>query len=664
MELLNVSPTLPQRLPSGWKRFALLMRPSPQMTPDKWASLNRTYPQSAAIPGPRDPYLTPYIVPVECAVDEGRSKRIVFMTASQSGKTECLLDLIGSRLDQRPAPIIYCGPNKQFCVEQVEPRIMNLLDEAPPLASKVARGKRMTKTRKTIAGVSLRLAHAGSSAALKSDPAALALVDEYDEMLSNIKGQGDPLGLIERRGDTYPDFVCVVTSTCKRGMVQPVHDEKSGLDFWGPAPTEDVCESPIWALWQEGTRHHWCWPCPHCDEYFIPRFDVLRFPEGKPAMEAARGAYIECPHCGGVVEEANKALMNQRGRYVAPGQTIDRDGTVSGDPPERSTISFWVSGLASPFVTIGDRVRSYLEAVALGDDAMIQTAMNAGFGELYAPGGRDIREWQQVASRRHLHRFGEVPVNAMKLSAAVDVQKNGLFYSIRGWGARASSWQIESGELVGLTNEPEVWNDLANVLLQGFGGMTISLALIDSGYRPNKPDEGPINIVYDFCRRFHRFCKPTKGYDQLSAPIMRGKAKVTIPGRKLPSTLELVRLDTDFWKSRLHERLAWPDDQPGGFVLSADATDDYCKQLVSEVRKVTPSGRPQWVPISRRNHFLDVESMNEAAGHLLAAQKIPLGSRRPRDDEDDAPTPKAPAPPPVFDPRKLMSGFASRINRS
>ena len=100
---------------------------------------------------------------------------------------------------------------------------IKIYNEAPPLASKVARGKRMTKTRKTIAGVSLRLAHAGSSAALKSDPAALALVDEYDEMLSNIKGQGDPLGLIERRGDTYPDFVCVVTSTCKRGMVQPVH---------------------------------------------------------------------------------------------------------------------------------------------------------------------------------------------------------------------------------------------------------------------------------------------------------------------------------------------------------------------------------------------------------------------------------------------------------
>jgi phage terminase large subunit GpA-like protein len=639
----------------------LLIRPSEQTTPDRWAVLNRTYPQSAPIPGPRDPYLTPYIIEPELVVAACGAKRIVMVTASQSGKTEMMLDIAGSRLDQKPAPILYVGPNKQFLTEQFEPRVMALLDSAPTLTNKLARGKRMTKTRKMIAGVSFRLAHAGSSAALKSDPAALALVDEYDEMLANIKGQGDPLGLVERRGDTYPDFVAVVTSTCKRGMVQPVHDDKSGLDFWAPAPPEDIYESPIWALWQEGTRHHWAWPCPHCADFFIPRFDLLRYPEGVTPIEAAKGVYIECPHCGGVVEEHHKLAMNEHGRYVAPGQSVDKHGVVTGEPPQASTISFWVSGLASPFVSFGDRVRSYLEAVALADDAMIQTAMNAGFGELYAPGGRDIREWQQVASRRQPHRFGEVPDGVLKLTAAVDVQSNGFFYSIRGWGARATSWQIESGEIVGFTNEPEVWNDLANVVLATYGDMHISLCLVDSGFRPNKPNEGPTNVVYDFCRRFRRFCKPTKGYDRLSAPVMRGKAKVTIPGGRAPVSLELVRLDTDFWKSRLMERLSWPEEQPGGFLLSADASDDYCRQIVSETRKVTPSGKAQWVTISRRNHFLDCEAMNEAAGHMLAAQKIPLGAKR--SEPVPSVVPGQPPAMPAFDPRKMMSEYAGRINK-
>ena len=106
MVSLSVSQLLPTRMPRAWRRVALLTRPSAQMTPDRWAALNRTYPQSTPIPGPRDPYLTPYIIAPELAVAECAAKRVVLVTASQSGKTEMLLDIAGSRLDQKPAPIL------------------------------------------------------------------------------------------------------------------------------------------------------------------------------------------------------------------------------------------------------------------------------------------------------------------------------------------------------------------------------------------------------------------------------------------------------------------------------------------------------------------------------------------------------------------------------
>jgi phage terminase large subunit GpA-like protein len=98
-------------------------------SPDQWAIENRTYPQSASIPGPRDPWLTPYVVAFERAVAGGEAKRVVIITASQSGKTEALLDIAGQRLDQNPAPIIYVGPNKQFLTEQFEPRVMGLVND-------------------------------------------------------------------------------------------------------------------------------------------------------------------------------------------------------------------------------------------------------------------------------------------------------------------------------------------------------------------------------------------------------------------------------------------------------------------------------------------------------------------------------------------------------
>ena len=171
---------------------------------------------------------------------------------AQMGKTDGLLDIMGARLDQRPAPILYVGPIRDFLTDQFEPRLMSLLDEAETLSAKVVRGKRMKKTLKIVAGVPVRLAHAGSSAALKSSPAALALVDEYDEMLANVKGQGDPLGLVEARGQTYVDFVMAITSMSSRGHAETERDHKSGLRCCKPAHPEAV-DSAASRLWRSGS---------------------------------------------------------------------------------------------------------------------------------------------------------------------------------------------------------------------------------------------------------------------------------------------------------------------------------------------------------------------------------------------------------------------------
>jgi phage terminase large subunit GpA-like protein len=301
--------------------LAELSRPSQKRDPAEWAADHRIYPETAGIPGPRDPWLTPYMVPVSAAVHSGKYRRVVAVTSAQSGKTDAMLDIIGARLDQRPAPIIYVGPTKEFLTDQFEPRLMSLLDEAETLKNKVVRGRRMKKTLKLVAGVRIRLAHAGSSAALKSDPAALALIDEFDEMMANVKGQGDVLGLVEARGETYADFVTAVTSTPSRGLVDTELDSESGLEFWAKADPDDL-ESPIWKLFQEGTRHHWTWPCRHCNEYFVPRFNLLRWPERSTPAQAKRDAVLTCPHCGGVHSEADKLWMNDRGAMVAPGQKV------------------------------------------------------------------------------------------------------------------------------------------------------------------------------------------------------------------------------------------------------------------------------------------------------------------------------------------------------
>lgn len=653
---------------------AALLRPAPRITPDEWAKKNRVYPETAGIPGPRDPFRTPYMIEWARAVHSGRYKRVVAVTAAQSGKTDSILDVIGARLDQRPAPILYAGPTKDFLTDQFEPRLMALFDEADSLRDKLIRGRRMKKTLKHVAGVRVRLAHAGSSAALKSDPAALALVDEYDEMAANIKGQGDALGLIEARGITYADFVTAITSTPSQGMAETEFDQESGLEFWKVADAADVA-SPIWKLWQQGTRFHWAWPCMHCDEYFIPRFKLLRWPKNATPAQARRESYIACPHCGGVLTDAeHKRAMNARGVYVAPGQKVDRDGTVTGDPPDSTTYSVWVSGLASPFVSWGQRAESYLAAYLSGDQSQIQTAINANFGELYTlSSSGSVHEWQEIMERRLPYKRGEVPNGVLRLVMGVDVQKLSLPYTIRGFGSRGTSWLIDWGQLYGHTDDDQVWSDLADLMLTPIAGLQIEKVFVDSGFRPNKPDAGDEHKVYEFVRRFPWMVTPTKGKDTMSPPYKVSKIEVKPDGKKVLGSVNLAFLSTDFFKSLLMSRIRTPMEIAGAFYVPSDIDEDYCRQIVSEVRTVNrETGKAEWVRRSRANHFLDCEALCAAAAYTLNVQRIPEGAARDQDaamqSPDPAPdrVPPSNAPPVAAAPANLRSRFAglsSTLNR-
>src|SRR6185369_17117890 len=240
----------------------------------------------------------------------------------------------------------------------------------------------------------------------------------------------------------------------------------------------------------------------------------LKWPEGSTPAQARRAAFLLCPHddCGGIIEERHKAKMNERGVYVAPGQWVDAKGIVCGEPPDSNHATFWISGLASPFVTFGERAEEYLTAVRSGDPSEIKAKVNAAFGELYAPGGGDAPAWTEVAKLRAPYVMGDLPTGVVLITCGVDVQKNRLIYVVRGWGARATSWLLEHKELWGPTDEPDVWNDLSNFLeTKEYGDQRILLTLIDSGFRPDKVERGPEHAVYEFCRRHRRLAKPSKG---------------------------------------------------------------------------------------------------------------------------------------------------------
>src|SRR6476661_4046606 len=131
--------------------------------------------------------------------------------------------------------------------------------------------------------------------------------------------------------------------------------------------------------------------------------------------------------------------MNAKGVFVAPGQSVDTDGTLRGDVPDTETASFWVSGLCSPFRTFSQRAAEYTDAQNSGDMYRVQTVVNASFGELWAPTAAGALPFEEVMKLRGSYASGIVPDGVVYLTCGVDTQGNRLVYVVRGWGARQES---------------------------------------------------------------------------------------------------------------------------------------------------------------------------------------------------------------------------------
>lgn len=564
---------------------------------DEWADQCRVLPPGSAEPGPWRSSRTPYLIPILRAAGDYRFRRVVIVMGSQMGKTEGLLNLIGWRLDDDPCPVLYISPTQRQAESISRDRLMKLLQGTPSLWGALHKGQANKLSEKWINGVRLGFGWAGSATELSSHPAGLVLVDERDRMAGDVEGEGDPVSLAEARTATFPDGKVVVCST----------------------PTLEG-GSPIWALFLEGTQFSWAWPCPECGEYFAPKLELLKWPEGCTPHRALKEARLACPECGAELEDRHRPEMNRRGRFLAPGERVNAAGEIEGEIPESDTASFWVSGLCSPWRTWGQRAKAFIEATRSKTPGRVQAVVNTALGELYRLEG-DAPDWQRVAELRAGYESGTVPDGARVLTAGVDVQKDRLVYCVRGWGVNSESWLIEHGELWGETEHTHVWGQLGDLLRRHYKGHAIKRMFIDSGFNPSG-GRGSDNQIYNFCRQHRGRAFPTKGHDRQDKPLKAAMIDVSQRGRIVKHGLQLWHLDSDYFKSWVHARVEWPAGESGAWHLAVDTDDDYCRQLVAESRLVTATGRVKWIRTREDNHFLDSESLNVAAAHSLAIHTL------------------------------------------
>jgi phage terminase large subunit GpA-like protein len=567
---------------------------------------------------------------------------------SQTSKTELLLNISGCNLDDDPSPVLYIGPTKSNVDGVIEPRVAQMLRSAKTLWVKTEKGRKAHKLVKKVAGVTLRLAWAGSPTELASQPAKIVLVDEVDRM-KPIPGEGDPVRLSAARTATYPDSLQVIASSPTAGNIEAERHPATGIWHWKLADPETEVISPVWRLWQEGTRFEWAVPCPHCGEYFVPRLRDLKWPEGATPRVARTKARVICPTCGAEIEERDKAKMNAAGHFLAPGQNVIADKVV-GELPESDTASFWISGLMSPWKSFGERAAEYVSAVRSADQEQIRTAINTEFGECYAFKG-EAPPPSQVRTRCGDYKAGELPPEKiLAITCGVDVQKTRLIYAVRAWGRALESWLIDYGEIHGETEQETVWHELAELRDRDYGDHQILRMGIDSGYRPGDKWRRPDHAVYSFCMENKR-AVPTKGRDRMLKPLSPALIDVTWRGKVLKQGLQLWHLDSDHFKSWIQQALLQPLEQRAGrFWVPSDVDEDYCLQMTAETRVQKPSGLAVWIRVRPENHYFDCEVINLAMAYSLglhrSARKAKSETTKPGEGTTppDPPAPRAPVP--------------------
>lgn len=577
------------------------------------------------------------MVPFVRACADARYSTVVGVFPTQIGKTDGVLNVVGHRLDDDPVPVLFIGPTRNNVERQIEPRFTAMVNSCDSLRRKYHNGKHQTKTHKQIAGTTFRIAWAGSATELASDPAGLAIVDERDR-IEDIPGEGDVVGMARARTPTFADGRVVVISSPTLGTVTTYIDDH-GLERWAIADADDL-QSPIWAEWQEGTRHEYAWPCPDCKAYFIPRMKLLSWPEGATPQEAFEEARLACPNCGSLIEHKHKDWMLQNGDVVAPGEWIDRRGRKHGEPAENRTYSEWASGLTSTWRSWGEMAHDWLKAARSKHPGKIQVVLNTQFCELYSLAG-EAMDWEVVAAKRRDYRFDQVPDFVQRILMTVDVQKDRLIYTIRGWGYKLESGLIRHGEIMGETEHDAVWEELAEFRDLRFEGKLVDACFIDSGYRPGDPHRRPDNQIYAFARQHRGWAYVIKGQQSQDKPAKPTRIDITLGGKTLKRGLQLWHLDTDFFKSWVISRIQWQDGEPGDWHLPLDADDDYCRQVTAETRMVKASGRVVWVRLRKANHYFDCEYMQAAGAHILGFWKL----RKPELEEEPEPEEAAPESP-------------------
>ena len=567
-----------------------VLKPRPRLTISEWADAYRVIPRGTSPePGPWRTDRAPYLRGVMDAVTDPAIETVVVMVSSQSGKSECCINILGYFVDQDPAPVLLVHPTieaiEAFSKERIDPSFR----ASPALRGKLETGKdgrgASRKSSNTIRvkhfpGGYMAMAGANAPTGLASRPIRIVLCDEVDRFPESAGVEGDPIQLAIQRTSNFHNRKIILVST-------PTIDGLSKIQDWHA----------------KGDQRQYQVPCPHCGALQVLRWERVIYKNTAGERDFEQTHYL-CEACEGRIEERHKPDMLAAGRWVAqqPGGRIASFGDLSA--------------VYSPWVRWATLAEQWCETQDSRDRRGLQEFVNLRLGQPWV-------EHQQVIAIEYLERRREyygpaLPDEVVLLTAGVDVQDDRLELEVVGWGPGKESWGVAYTTLMGDPSQPSVWQLLDGQLARSWQTqdgrrLVVACACVDSGGHHTSE-------VYGFCRaREARRVFAIKGRGGTGIPLV---GKPTRVGRQRAA---LFTLGVDELKGALMSRLQLDHEGPGHchFPRETERGYDqaYFQGLLSEKLVVVQRAgtkRREWKQIYDRNEPLDCRVYATAALEILS----------------------------------------------
>lgn len=564
------------------------------------------------------------------AVDSGKWNRVMLLGPVQSGKTLTGYVIPAMHgLFELGETTIGGLPDKNIAGDKWHEDLLPAIERSKyakhlPSRGSGSRGGKVVDSIQFGNGVTLKWMSKGGGDAMRSGfTARIVVITELDKMdtAGESSREADPVSQIEARTRHY-------------GNRKRIFGEC----------TVSIEEGRIWREYQNGTKSRIACLCPHCLEYVTPEREHLTgWREAKTEFEAHSIGAFACPTCSEKWTEADRYQANVRAVLLHGDQTIDRDGTIHGDPPASFTLGFRYSAVNNMFVSAGDLAAEEWRSALDPDEDNAERRMRQEFWAVpHEPEALDVSplDARVLQNRCGPLRRGMLPAERGWLTVGIDIGKHICHWVATYWTATGRGYVVDYGVLITHPEDSSVevailtaLREFRDTLLAGWGtGETHArpaLVWIDSRYQEE--------AVYAFAREsnalvagnvFFATMGHAEGVEHSSA--YRAPKKLDKSVRVIGDQFHIVKLvaqrvyraavNVDAWKWFIRGRLACGKESADALVLFATdggAHFKFAKHLTAEkpveVYKPGKGVIQQWERVNRDNHWLDATVLACAA---------------------------------------------------